>query len=113
LDAFGASKEKKNMFRRESGERSNLRTKQSVSVISMALVPYWTVSMPWYYPLPLLLIFPLGWIVQRLRNRKPPSGFCKNCGYDLRATPGRCPKCGTSAGFVLPATPPTDEDKGT
>jgi hypothetical protein len=55
----------------------------------------WSVTMPLAVPalvfaLPLVRLFG---IVRRWRRQH--KGLCVRCGYDLRATPDRCPECGT------------------
>ena len=54
-------------------------------------MPYWFV----------LVLTAVPWIrlaITRGRSRhvarRVAAGLCTRCGYDLRATPGRCPECG-------------------
>jgi len=55
------------------------------------IVPCWLVMLP-------LAVQPaLRLRAWHLRRRRTREGRCRNCGYDLRATPERCPECGTAA----------------
>jgi len=62
------------------------------------LLPYWLLACGAAAPGAGLLI-----IARRLhrRERRRRAGQCVRCGYDLQATPDRCPECGT----VPPAMP--------
>jgi hypothetical protein len=55
---------------------------------TLVIVPYWQVFV-------VAAVLPAwraaAWARRRRRN-KP--GHCSRCGYDLRATPDRCPECG-------------------
>ena len=54
--------------------------------------PHWLVMVLSATPLAVWLI--LGF---RKRNLRARVGLCANCGYDLRASPERCPECGAAA----------------
>jgi hypothetical protein len=43
-----------------------------------------------------LFLLPTAFVLRKRirRTQLPPTGLCVLCGYDLRATPDRCPECG-------------------
>lgn len=61
------------------------------------ILPYWLLA----------VLFAIGPTIcgvrawrRRKANRREAEGLCKSCGYDLRATPDRCPECGVFSRLV-------------
>jgi hypothetical protein len=61
------------------------------------VVPCWLLLVGFGTPL-------VGWLSilcrRHSRERRRQEKLCRHCGYDLRATPGRCPECGTPAALT-------------
>ena len=79
----------------------------SIATVRYTWQPRWrAISVPHPISTGLLAILPFSaallWgrrHLQRRRERRA-EGCCAHCGYDLRATPDRCPECGVVPGGV-------------
>lgn len=56
--------------------------------------PYVTVIIPHWMLAAAAGVLPAWWMIRRRRASRLRPGHCRRCGYDLRATPDRCPECG-------------------
>ena len=53
----------------------------------------WEVRVPDWAVVLAAAVLPVATLRRRFREQRA-IGHCRHCGYDLRATPGRCPECG-------------------
>ena len=51
---------------------------------------WWSLGYPFFFTLTMAGCY----AALRRCRREPLEGHCRYCGYDLRATPKRCPECG-------------------
>jgi hypothetical protein len=62
------------------------------------------VSFPHWLAASVIFMVPAMWWATRKSRNAQRGGHCKRCGYDLRATPQRCPECGAIAAAGAPAS---------
>ena len=80
------------------GWRIGEDVRRFAGITSLSAYTYREITVSPVWPLALFSLLPVYRIARSLRRRQ--AGRCRCCGYDLRATPNRCPECGR-----IPAKP--------
>jgi hypothetical protein len=67
---------------------TSIRPEMRLPLAVRYVVPHWVVP-------PVFAALPMAYLWRRSRDqRRSRTGLCPTCGYDLRASPERCPECG-------------------
>lgn len=84
-------------FQHDANRRS-YHSKRNFIGIEMTFWGFRVYGGPAWLPAAVFAVAPVLWLrAWRRGGREPVQGHCRTCGYDLRASPGRCPECGTVA----------------
>jgi hypothetical protein len=70
------------------------------------------VAVPYWFLMAVTMVLPVNWWRRRNRTRRMAAGQCAWCGYDLRATPNRCPECGAGPPTRQPVSTPSERRAG-
>jgi hypothetical protein len=70
----------------------SIGTKAEPGSLRGVVVPMWSICLALATPPA------LSYASRHRRRSRLRAGLCQACGYDLRATPDRCPACGATAG---------------
>jgi hypothetical protein len=95
LDGSDTSESKVQLY---VGEMDVFRTARAFPGFPTGILVEWAIKLhDWalciVFALP-LAGYAISFFRHQYRSRKAKHGLCPNCGYDLRATPDRCPECG-------------------
>jgi hypothetical protein len=73
-----------------------VRQQENVTNVVPGVGSSWFVVVPYWVLVVLFSIWPAIWgVMGWKRRRRFSAGRCQNCGYDVRASPKKCPECGS------------------
>ena len=68
--------------------------------LNSSMAPNWEIWLPNWFIMLALTPLAIPWLTMRFRSarrhKRIVRRLCPTCGYDLRATPDRCPECGAA-----------------